>query len=157
MTTVTAIYGAVLATIVLAWNVAEFFLDRGKFKVWCMIGRTHPGKTGIIDVGDSGDIRASDNLYWYVTNVGRRPLTLRCVGGIYDPKTKKGFTVPLGSGPKIIPSGSFEIQGAAISADLRDVRYLVAVDGAGKFFYAKRKEVRALRENIHHHYREPSK
>jgi len=146
LTALTAIYGAVLATIVFAWNVYQFFLDKGKFRVSCMIGRMLPGGIGFTPVDDSQEINASDQLYWYVTNVGRRPLTLRSVGGLCDARTGESFTIPLEDGPKMILPGGFATQGTAISPDMRALHSLVAVDATGKYFYAKRKEVRSVRE-----------
>jgi hypothetical protein len=77
--TAIAIYGAALATAIFFWNVYVWWADRGSLKVQCFVGRHLDG--AFLQVRTAG---ASDDelcIVYTVTNVGRRPITVRLLGG----------------------------------------------------------------------------
>jgi hypothetical protein len=139
-------YGAALATLVFAWNVYQNWSDRGKLRVECGIARAIPG--GFARLDESESIKSGDCLYWVVTNVGRRPIMLRTLGGIYNGKREEGFTVPLEHGAKLLAPGESVSQYTHDLNDLAKVESLVAVDALGKFYYATRGHVRSIRKKL---------
>jgi hypothetical protein len=76
VTTMIALYGALLSTIVLCCNVCRDLSDRGRLKIQCYIGN-------LIQPGSLKD----DNYYlvFSVSNIGRDSILVTYVGG----KTKK--------------------------------------------------------------------
>lgn len=64
-----AVYGALVSTIALAWNVIRHLRDRGRLSVTAYIGKMLPDTT--------------NKSYFVIamTNVGRRPLMVKGIGG----------------------------------------------------------------------------
>jgi hypothetical protein len=84
-----AIYAALVSTIALVWNIHRAYTDRGKLSVGCswregnrMSRETEGG--GRFSISTGGII-----LSWTITNVGKRPLTIRNVGPVQSESGKE--------------------------------------------------------------------
>lgn len=64
-TEILAIYGTIVSTVALMWNIFRDSLDRPKVKLEAMIGQIYPDHTD------------RDYLFLTITNVGRRPVLIK--------------------------------------------------------------------------------
>jgi len=65
-----ALWGAILSTIAITWNIFRDVNDKGKLKIDAMIGKMVPDHTD------------KDYLVITITNIGRRPVLVKGWGGI---------------------------------------------------------------------------
>lgn len=82
VTTIVAIYGAVLSTIAIIWNIIREITNRGRLRV--NVSRAQiflPGEVRIDVSSGAVNIHSPDKLWYKVTNVGRQPLWLSQIGG----------------------------------------------------------------------------
>ena len=77
-TTVLAVWGAVLSTISLAWNIRRDLFDRGKLEVVCYLATIQ---------SEGGRPDSTLYLVYRVTNVGRRAVVVTHLGGARTKKT----------------------------------------------------------------------
>ena len=82
-----ALWGAILSTIAITWNIFRDVNDKGKLKIDAMIGKMVPDHTD------------KDYLVITITNIGRRPVLVKGWGGMKK-KNVKGAR-----GMYIIPHG----------------------------------------------------
>ncbi len=132
VTTFLAIWGAILSSFAVGWNVYRDFADKGRLKVDCYIGKHIITGIGVVQ----------DNLLiWSITNVGKRSIIIMHIGGslrkddfIIDTKTKL---------PHKLEPGEYITE---YINDLRifkeDVRKLFVVDTLGKKYKAPNKRVK---------------
>jgi hypothetical protein len=94
-TTIIAIYGAVLSTLVLLWNLYRDATNRGKLRVECSL--EYKFITGIHD----------DTLYLFhkVTNIGKQPIMLTNVGG--TTKNKGDSIIGHSAIPRMLHPGEY--------------------------------------------------
>ena len=137
MTTYLAIWGAVLSTIAILWNVRRDLADRGKLRVLCYLGNVR----GAI----SPDSRT--HLVHNVTNVGRRAVVVTHIGGAI--KRDKHFLINTrGPIPRTLQPGEYFLE---YSHDLsvldENPKALWAVDSIGNYWRISRKALRRLLES----------
>ena len=133
-TTILAIWGALLSTFAISWNVYRDFIDKGRLKVDCYIGKHIVDGIGVVQ----------DNLLiWSITNIGKRSVILMHIGGslakddfIIDTKTKL---------PHKLEPGEYITEHIN---DLRifkeNVRALFVVDTLGKKYKAPKKRLKQV-------------
>src|SRR3989337_698423 len=97
ITTILAIWGAIVSTFVLGWNVFRDLTNRGKIKVSCFIGN------------EIGGLRNSDKevLVYTITNVGRKPIFIKLIGGAFK---KKHFFLSSKQIPKMLQPGEYIVE-----------------------------------------------
>ena len=138
VTAVIATYGAVLSTAIAAWSIYRDLMDRGRLEVQCFIGKMIGGAHARDD---------SDYLVWTITNIGRRPLMVKMVGGTN--RGKKHFIIGPRDLPKMLAPGEYTLEYSVdigkISNDLKD---LWALDSLGKYWKARRNAVKEVREAL---------
>jgi hypothetical protein len=133
-TTVLAIWGAILSSFTLGWNLYRDFLQRGRLRVTCYIGQIF---------GDPTISQEKRLLIWNVTNVGKEPVVLTNIGGSIG---ETAFVVntrdPL---PRTLGPGDYF---TGFSDDLsvlkQELEYLCAYDSLGRIFKASKKAVKEL-------------
>jgi hypothetical protein len=146
ITTVLAIWGAVLSTITVVWNVLRDRRDRPKLKLTPLLelmaqdsyGHLHPLK----DLTGEEHDKAQCVLGLTVTNVGRRPILV----------TGWGTTAANNSVPTFFPAfrrseplGEGEFQRLAVTSALKDsVRTIFVRDSTGKDWKLPRKQFELL-------------
>lgn len=70
-----AIWGAIVSTIAVIWNIYTNITNRGKLKLRCQL----------IEVSDleSGEVYPGEYLAWSITNIGRYPIPVVSIGYTY--------------------------------------------------------------------------
>ena len=134
-TTILAIWGVVLSSFTLGWNLYRDFLQRGRLRVTCYIGQTF---------GDPTISHEKRLLIWNVTNIGKEAVVLTNIGGSFG---ETAFVVntrdPL---PRTLGPGDYF---TGFSDDLSvlkpELQNLCAHDSIGRVFKASRKAVKELK------------
>jgi hypothetical protein len=132
-----AVWGAILSTIALGWNVLRDSRDRGRLKIDAMIGKMHPDHTD------------RDYLVITVTNVGKRPLLVKGWGGM----KRKGASEPRGilivprGLPRMLKESEYHIEWTPDLTVLdEDTERIYAWDSSGKEWALTRKQMKRLRQ-----------
>lgn len=140
VTLIIAIWGAVLSTIAIIWSVYRDLTDKGRLRVSCYVGSlVTPGVR----------IKKGNCLIWNVVNVGRQPVLLTNIGGMFENNT--GFivqtTTPL---PKMLSPGEYVLDHMVdfMSLDGKNLKALVAMDSFGRVFKAPRKQLKELQKRM---------
>ena len=136
LTTALAVWGAVVSTIAIVWNIMRDRADRGKLRVMCypgqLVGGIEPdGKTYLV---------------YHVTNIGRRDVIVTHIGGAFAddahfmiPKTRTLLPHTLKPGEYLSERTDFSILDKSPQA-------LWAIDSLGKHWRLPRKALRGLLE-----------
>ena len=135
ITTILAIWGALLASVTFAWSIYKEVKRSGHLRVDCYVG----------DVFDIGIMSGgSQCLVWNITNFGKEPVILTYVGAI----TRNGHNLMLRAHiplPKTLQPSEYVME---YSQDLKildnDLVDLVARDSLGRIFKAPRRQVKNL-------------
>jgi hypothetical protein len=142
VTTILAVWGAVISTIALAWNIIRDSTDRGRLRVKCYIGNF---------VGGPGPRDPNDYLIYKITNVGRRPITVTSFGGeLKKPDgTKKHFVVIPRSLPKTLHPGEYVLEYAEEPARIAaEAERLTVYDSHDRTYAASRRDLKEIRRAI---------
>lgn len=136
-----AVYGAVLSTLVAAWNVYLYFTDKGKLKVKCYLA----------DIVGDGEVVKSNVLTYSVTNVGKKPIYVSTIGGKYkDSAGGKYFLINMRRIPpiKLEPGEYFSDYTHDLSVLTDNLESLHAIDTIGRVYNANKREVQKLIEQV---------
>lgn len=132
-----AVWGTIVSSIALTWNIIRGLQDKRKLKVEAFIGVMIPRET------DKKYITVT------VTNIGRRPIYV--IGwGARLKKEKGGPKKPsLAIGPHILPKmlaeGEYVIEYTHdLTMLLREIKYIYAWDSTGKQWRVKRNSLNRL-------------
>jgi len=123
ITTYIAIYAAVISTLLLILRHSDYRRDRGALRIHMMIGILIPGPMD------------KNYLTFTIANVGRRPINVRKVGGIYWWGKPKGFVINFTELPHELQEGQVTNLMTEHFDDIlrrRGLRYICAYDSAGK-------------------------
>jgi hypothetical protein len=132
VTTFLAIWGAILSSFAVGWNIYRDFSDKGRLKVDCYVGKHIVPGIGVVQ----------DNiLVWTITNVGKRPVILAHVGGAFR---KEEFILTTKTIlPHKIEPGEYILEN---TNDLKileeDVIELFAIDTIGNKYNAPNKRLK---------------
>jgi hypothetical protein len=137
-TILVAMYGAVVATAVAIWNIYRSITDRGRLRV--TVTRVEAFAPGVDE----------DKLCYEVTNVGRQPIWLTQIGGVYRTRGDD-FMIPLNQLPKKLEPG--ETFNAASPSDAENldaerVLFFGAWDSFGKIHKLPRRQLKALLKDL---------
>jgi hypothetical protein len=135
VTTGVAIYGALVGTASLAWNMYWEVTNRGRLRVQVDVGNVHLGGPTF---GVAAEPIQRGQLMFAVTNVGRRPIFLVQIGGGYDNGDYFIMPTPADEGRlpvRLEPGQSFNdaSMGAAV-LDNPELRFLGAWDGENRIY-----------------------
>ena len=137
MTGFLAVWGAILSTIALVWNLIRDFRDRGRLKIDAMIGKMYPDHTD------------RDYLVVTVTNVGKRPLLVKGWGAMKHkkaPQPRSVLIAPRGL-PRMLKESEYHIE---YTPELKildeDIKRIYAWDSSGREWALSRKQLKGLRE-----------
>ena len=136
-TTYLAIWGAVVSTIAILWNIRRDLGDRGKLQVICYIGKI---------VGDGpGD--SGSKLVYNVTNIGRRPVVVTTIGGAFS--NERHFLVPTALMPRTLQPGDYFLVYSMDLSILQDKpQALWEIDSAGKYWKISKKQLRHVLDQV---------
>ena len=136
LTTLLAVWGAVVSTVAIAWNVWRDVGDRAKLSVICYVGV-------MIDPMNSGNRPL--RLIWKVTNVGRKAAVLTHIGGAYEKRTN--FMVKVMDLPKTLQPGEYYLGYANDLSILKQKPIAIwAIDSLDRYWKIPRKMLKALLE-----------
>lgn len=137
-TTILAIWGAVLSSFTLGWNLYRDYIQRGRLRVRCFVGHI---------VGDPQISPQKKWLIWSVTNIGKESVVLTHIGGSYG---KTEFIVNTREPLPITlePGQYFSSQADDFSALKKELQCLHAYDSLGRRFKAPRKTVPELKRKF---------
>lgn len=134
VTTILAIWGAVVSSFAVGWQFFRDVSQRGRLRVSCYIGQ----------IINSDITDPHDYLVYNITNTGKEPIMLTHIGG----KTKKNdFMIisrqPL---PRMLQPGEYVLEYTTelniLDAELKD---LTGIDSVGRCWKAPRKQVNKLK------------
>ena len=135
LTSFLAVWGALLSTVAVTWNVFRDWGDRGRIKVEAMIGKMVPNHTD------------KDYLIVTITNVGRRPILVKGWGARRKKKAPGPrwlFVVARGL-PRMLPEGDYHTEFTDDLANLAsDIEDICVWDSAGRYWKAPRKMTRQV-------------
>jgi len=132
-----AVWGAVLSTIAIGWNLFRDLTERGKLRVSCYIGKI---------VTENVGVDPNDYIVWCITNVGRQPILLTTIGGLNGNKT--GFMLKSRIDlPKMLKPGEYVIDHChELSILGADLKALTAHDSFNRTFKAPRKQIKKMKK-----------
>jgi len=135
LTTFLAVWGAIVSTVVIIWNIRRDLVDRGRLRVTCYFGQLRSGV-------EPEDPRTY--LFYHVTNTGRRPVVVTHIGGAIR-KDRHFMINPRGQMPRTLQPGEYFLE---YSHDLsvldESPQSLWAIDSVGKHWAVPRKQMRQL-------------
>jgi hypothetical protein len=137
MTAFLAIWGAVVSTIAIMWNIRRDLTDRGRLRVLCYLGKV---------VGEiPPDHRR--HLVYNVTNVGHRAVVVTHVGGAI--RKDRHFMIDThGPMPRTLQPGEYFLEYSHDLSILDDnPEALWAIDSMGNNWKISRKALRHLLTN----------
>ncbi len=135
-----AVWGAILSTIALMWNLIRDSRDRGRLKIDAMIGKMYPDHTD------------RDYLVVTLTNVGKRPLLVKGWGAMKRKRAcqPRGLLITPRGLPRMLRESEYHIE---YSHDFdildEDIERIYAWDSSGKEWALSRRQLRGLREERH--------
>jgi len=137
ITTYIAIYGALLSSIGIIWNIYRDFRDRGKAKFFAFIGNSmNPDTDGY-----------ERYLIYHITNAGRRPLVITKIGGIR--KRGDNFLFRPRSLPMTLKEGDCHMEYTHdLSVLDKNLKYLSVYDSLDKCYKFKGRKLKKLIEEI---------
>ena len=100
LTQLLAVWGAIVSSVAITWNVFRDIGDKGKLKIDAMIGKMYP------------DYTDRDYLFITITNIGRRPVMVKGWGGRKKKSIegKRGlFIIPRGL-PCMLKEGEYHTE-----------------------------------------------
>ncbi len=135
-TALLAVWGAVLSSVAIIWNILRDTKDKGKLKLDAMIGKFYPDHTD------------KEYLVVTMTNVGRRPLLVKGWGGkekgVPGGKKQYDYIIPVGL-PRMLKEGEYHVE---VTPDLgilsSELEYICAWDSAGKEWKVSQKKLEEL-------------
>ena len=135
MTTFLAIWGAVVSTIAILWNIRRDLSDRGKVRVLCYLG--------VLRGGD-GPPDPRTHLVYHVTNVGRRAVVVTHIGGALA-KDRHFMVNTRGPMPRTLQPGEYFLEYSQDLSVLDDQpQALWAIDSIGNYWRISKKALRRL-------------
>lgn len=155
-TTIIALYGAVLATLVFAWDLYKWWADRGVLKVRCFVARPFEGEgfpPALVPAVATDAKNCCLCIAFTITNTGTRTILVTHAGGRHRKwngwsRNSWEFTTPDSNLPKLLPPPEYLIAKNYDFLALDKIISLFALDSVGQRHYAPSKEVRAVRRVI---------
>jgi hypothetical protein len=150
-----AVWGAILATFGLGWNLYKDLVDRPKLKVTARVRRIARATDGkYFAVAPEMPVQASEKLFvvMNVVNVGRRPVMWQGWGGKYKKRGPDGtaFFIVGQDLPKMLQEGESHSEMTELGDNLEpandNVRKLYMWDPAGREYGLSRKQMKLLRK-----------
>ena len=133
--TILAIWGAVVSSVAIGWNLYRDIIQRGRLRVSCYIGKLVDEVTGI---------DPNNYLVYNITNIGKEPVMLTHIGGALQKnhfmiKSRHQIPMTLKPGEYILEySHDLSILG-------EDLKHLWAIDSLDRKYKAPRKQVKRLK------------
>ena len=134
ITIILAIWGAMLSSIAMGWNLYRDISQRGRLRVHCYFGKL---------VDEVSGIDPNDYLVWNITNIGKGPIVLSTIGGALKDnhfliKTRNQLPFTLKSGEYILEYST------GIDVFEKGLKCLWAIDSIGKTYKAPKKQMKKL-------------
>lgn len=141
VTTIVAVYGAVLSTIAIVWNIIREVTNRGRLRVNVSLAEIFSAGVGRI---------ATDKLWYKVTNVGRQPIWLSQIGGGLSNGKHFLITVQKQFPIKLDPGQEFSDASADASQldGPEKILFLGAWDTLGKIHKVPRRRLKVLLKEL---------
>jgi len=131
-----AVWGAIVATAAMAWNISRDLGDKGKLKLEAMIGRMYPDHTD------------RDYLVINITNVGKRPVLVKGLAAMKGKKCEgpRGLWLCPRGLPAMLKEGEFHIEYSHDFGFLdKDVEKIYVWDSTGREWKLPKKILKRLR------------
>jgi hypothetical protein len=162
ITTIIAIYAAILSSIGVGWNLYRELYDRARVKISISLMRIATGADGRhFAVGPhlpTENISADLHVVVKITNVGQRPVLLQGWGGKWkDPEKGKDTFVVVSQGlPRTLKGHeSHQEFTPDLSVVSPNIKTLFVCDSSGKNWYVSNKELRKTVEQAGKHLIDP--
>jgi len=134
-----AIWGAIVSSIAITWNVLRDIRDKGRLKIDAMIGKMVPDHTD------------RDYLVITITNIGCRPVLVKGWGGMKKKSTKgaRGLFIVPRDLPRMLKEGEYHIE---FTEDLSilspELEKIYVWDSTGKEWRVTRKNLKRLFKDV---------
>lgn len=139
ITLIIAIWGAVLSTVAMGWNLYRDLMDKGRLRVNCYFGMI---------VQEGVGIEKEDVLFWTITNIGRKPVLLTHIGGqLKDTHFMLKDHVGL---PKMLQPGEYVSDHMDEFSVFKgkELKNLTAIDSIGRTYKAPKKQLNKVKERL---------
>ncbi|MDH5336782.1 MAG: hypothetical protein OEW20_10730 [Nitrospira sp.] len=138
ITTILAIWGAVLSSFAVGWQFFRDITQRGNLRVSCYIGSLTDGLS---------EKDPNDYLVYNITNVGKEPVMLTNIGGEMK---KDHFLVNTRQLlPRMLQPGEYILDYTSdLSVLGHELKHLTAIDSLGRSWKAPSKQVKKLKEDF---------
>jgi hypothetical protein len=160
-----ALYGAVLSSIALGWNLYRDLHDRAKLKLVAHLRRIAPSAVGQQRYAVAPDLPVagrSDAVYIFldVANVGRRPVKWNGWGGKYKERAASGkdsFVVIAIDLPKMLAEGESHSEFTdGLHTEIENVKKIFLWDASGRNWSLPRRELKKLKAEVRKHMARPN-
>jgi hypothetical protein len=155
-----ALYGAVLSSVALGWNLYRDLHDRAKLKLVAHLRRIAPSGVGQQQYAVSPDLPVegrSEAVYIFldVTNVGRRPVKWNGWGGkhkVRDGAGKDSFVIiPVGLPTMLAEGESHSEFTNSLHTEIENVKKIFLWDASGKKWKLSGRELKKLKAEVRRH------
>jgi hypothetical protein len=155
-----ALYGAILSSVGLGWNLYRDLHDRAKLKLVAHLRRIAQSAVGPQHYAISPDLPIagrSEAVYVFldVTNVGRRPVKWIGWGGKYKVRPasgKESFVVIAVALPKMLAEGESHSEFTdGLHKEIENVKKIFLWDASGKNWNLSRRELNKLKAEVRKH------
>jgi hypothetical protein len=160
LTGVLAIYGAVLSSIALGWNLYRDLHDRVRLRITARLRRIAQSDVGPQLYAVAPDLpvaRKTEGLFVFVevTNIGRRPVRWDGWGGDYNKPSagKPSFAIIPVNLPKMLAEGEAHVEYTdTLHADIGNVKRIFIWDASGKHWKLPHRELKKLKADVQKHH-----
>jgi hypothetical protein len=135
LTTFLAVWGAIVSTAAIIWNIRRDLVDRGRLRVICYFGQLRSG----VEPEDP-----TTYLAYQVTNMGRRPVVVTHIGGAIRKGRHFMVNTRVGMPRTLQPGECFLEYTHDLSVLDQSPQSLWAIDSLGKHWKVPRKQLRQL-------------
>lgn len=158
-TAIAAIYGAIVSTFAVGWNIYRDSRDRARLELSTMVGFLIKGRNQQRTVSHAFALKTwperfkgtSPELFLTITNVGKRPVVVQG-WAIQADRQKAGsdnFLYPFTALPKSLKEGEYAVERTGdLSLLVNGAKKIYAWDSSGKKWALPRREFRKLQQEI---------
>ena len=150
-TAVLAVYGTIVSTIGLAVSALNYRRDKGRLEISARVGKlVTPGT----DAPDDDELPTT--VFISVTNVGRRPVFFKGIGGRISwhpkPSKRQGFVIISRNQPQVVAEAHYFQEIFPLTQQFREIvrkaKSLHAYDSVGRYYRLSGRLLRKLKRDV---------
>lgn len=138
-TQILALYGAVIATFTGIWQLYTYVVDKGKLKVNCYVASIVSFLTE--------EEKKRRYFYFTITNIGKKPIMVRDLGGSYKEKNQHFCISVPGLPRELLPGHFINFPIEVFSEFNKDVKKIWVSDSLGTYYNLSNRELNQLKKD----------